>query len=172
MSRKRRETSEEEKTLFSETVGGGTPAARHGPRKSVETATPKQRAKPQAASATRGLDGRTAERLRRGQLDPDARLDLHGMTEAVAHRTLLTFLKSAHRQGARLVLVVTGKGARSADAAFDLEFGGRTRGVLNAMTPRWLAEPEFAPFVVEVRAAHRRHGGSGALYVYLRKGAR
>ena len=118
-----------------------------------------------------GLDGNTADRLRKGTMDPDARIDLHGMTEDRAHRALLTFLKAAQRNGARLVLVITGKGAPAADtdAPFDMERERRTRGVLKSAVPRWLAEPGFAGLIADSRSAHRKHGGAGALYVYLRK---
>jgi DNA-nicking Smr family endonuclease len=118
-----------------------------------------------------GIDGNTADRLRKGNVEPDARIDLHGMTETVAHRALLGFLRNAQRGGARLVLVITGKGARAPDddAPFDMEADRRSRGVLKSAVPRWLAEPAFAGLIADHRAAHRRHGGSGALYVYLRK---
>jgi DNA-nicking Smr family endonuclease len=118
-----------------------------------------------------GLDGRTADRLRRGQLEPEARLDLHGLTEASAHRALLTFVKGAQARGLKLVLVVTGKGVREdvADAPFGMELARRPRGVLKMMTPRWLRERDLEHLVAVVRNAHRRHGGEGALYVYLRK---
>jgi DNA-nicking Smr family endonuclease len=118
-----------------------------------------------------GLDGNTQERLRKGQLDPDARIDLHGMTEDVAHDRLLAFLRNAQRGGARLALVITGKGApvRDEHAAFDMESERRARGVLKAMVPRWFSEPGFASLIADTRTAHKRHGGSGALYVYLRK---
>src|ERR1051326_7234268 len=93
------------------------------------------------------------------------------MTEAAAHGAVVTFLRNAAAQGARLVLIVTGKGLKPSapDEPFDLELDRRTRGVLKAMVPRWLQEPELARLVADVRTAHRRHGGSGALYVYLRK---
>src|SRR6185437_13882420 len=118
-----------------------------------------------------GVDGRTAERLRKGAIEPDLRLDLHGLTEDAAHRALATFLRGAILRGARLALVVIGKGLKPSgdDAPFDLELDRRTRGVLKAMVPRWLQEPDLVRFVADVRAAHRRHGGAGALYVYLRK---
>jgi DNA-nicking Smr family endonuclease len=117
-----------------------------------------------------GIDGGTAERMRRGTLEPDARLDLHGYTESDAHRVLLLFLRSAQMRGHRLILVVTGKGkAIPPDAPFDMELNGRSRGILKSAVPRWLAEPDFAGLVAERRAAHRRHGGDGALYIYLRK---
>jgi DNA-nicking Smr family endonuclease len=125
-------------------------------------------------SSSAGLDGRTMERLRRGQLDPEARLDLHGLTEATAHGALVTFLRSAQARGLRLVLIVTGKGQKeiAPDAPFDMERDLRARGVLKTMTPRWLAEPALARFVADTCPAHRRHGGGGALYVYLRRPAR
>ena len=116
------------------------------------------------------MDGHTGEKLKRGELHPDAKLDLHGLTEAAAHRTLQTFLLSAQRRGAKLVLIVTGKGApANSDAPFDLGLAGHRRGVLNAMVPRWLREPPLGQLIADMRQAHRRHGGDGALYVYLRK---
>ena len=123
------------------------------------------------ATAPAGVDGNTQERLRKGQLDPDARIDLHGMTEDVAHDRLLAFLRNAQRGGARLALVITGKGApvRDEHAPFDMDADRRARGVLKSLVPRWLGEPDFAALIADTRTAHRRHGGSGALYVYLRK---
>ena len=115
-----------------------------------------------------GIDGNTARGLRKGEREPDARLDLHGLTQSAAHRALATFLRGAQARGLRLLLVVTGKGKRD-EPDVPFEMGGGKRGVLKAMTPRWLAEPDFAPFVADVRPAHRKHGGDGAFYVYLRK---
>jgi DNA-nicking Smr family endonuclease len=118
-----------------------------------------------------GLDGRTDEKLRRGLLEPRARLDLHGYTEAAAHRALLAFLRNARGVGHKLVLVVTGRGAPKSDGAtpFDLGLDRGPRGVLKSAVPRWLHEPDFAELVAGARTAHRRHGGDGAFYVYLRK---
>ena len=180
--RRRREPSAEERALFEDALKDASPikkpAARPKPGAAKAKASRPQNHWPDAVPAPvirklDGLDGRTAERLQRGALEPEARLDLHGMTEAVAHRALATFLRSAAARGCRLVLVVTGKGLNppAPDAPFDLELDRRSRGVLKAMTPRWLAEPELAGFVADMRTAHRRHGGSGALYVYLRKQA-
>ncbi len=118
------------------------------------------------ARAPSGLDGRTSERLRRGAIEPDARLDLHGMTQTAAHRALLLFLRDAQRSGVKLALVVTGKGAPASDEVFEME---RSRGVLKEMVPRWLKEPAFAGMLAGTRTAHRRHGGVGALYLYLCK---
>lgn len=174
-----RSLTEEERALFEETFKDAKKPARKRSKAPVTvTAKAKKPVFNKASSSpvsnialTGGLDGRTAERLRRGMLEPEARLDLHGMTEASAHGALIVFLRSAAARGHRLVIVVTGKGLNTQDpyAPFDLELNMRKRGVLKTIVPRWLKEPEMAGFVVDVRAAHRRHGGAGALYVYLRK---
>ncbi|MHA1571809.1 MAG: Smr/MutS family protein, partial [Alphaproteobacteria bacterium] len=57
-----------------------------------------------------GTDRRTAERLRRGRMAVEARLDLHGRTQDQAHRELLSFIRRTAAAGMRCVLVVTGKG--------------------------------------------------------------
>jgi len=165
---RRREASAEERALFARAFSESRPLKITIKTKAKAS---KPAAKPSAArpAETRlppggGLDGHTAERLRRGRLEPEARLDLHGQTESVAHRTLLTFLKGAHARRLRLVLVVTGKGARA--AAYD---EGAPRGVLKMAVPRWLKEPQFANLVAASAASHIRHGGEGALYVYLKK---
>lgn len=112
---------------------------------------------PRPPSASHAIDRRTLQRLGRGLVAIDARLDLHGMTQSEAHRHLTLFLAHHQRQGARCILVITGIGERS------------TGGVLRAMTPRWLAEPPNAQRVIAHAPAQRRHGGEGALYVLLRR---
>ena len=158
----KRRTTDEERAEFAEAFKEARP---HKPALASSARTAKK------PGATGGLDGNTADRLRKGLLDPDARIDLHGMTEEVAHRALLNTLRNAQRHGGRLVLVITGKGARESDphAPFDMERERSSRGVLKSAVPRWLKEPAFAPLIADHRAAHRRHGGSGAMYVYLRK---
>lgn len=179
--KRRRETSDEERELFEITFADAkrlrkkAGAKKKPPAAKVTKPAPAPAivaGPPRRAPKTTGLDGRTAERLSRGQLAPEAKLDLHGMTEDAAHRALLTFLRSAHARGVRLALVVTGKGAAQRDdEPFDMGLDSRKRGVLKRMTPRWLQEPELARFVADTRSAHVRHGGAGALYVYLRKNA-
>jgi DNA-nicking Smr family endonuclease len=110
------------------------------------------------------LDRRLKQRVARGREPIEARLDLHGMTQAQAHTELLRFLRRAHADGVRTVLVVTGKGLRSHDRNQDQE-----RGVLRRQVPMWLALPDFRPFVVGFDAAHVGHGGQGALYVRLHR---
>ncbi len=108
------------------------------------------------------LEKRLRQRLGRGAESPDARLDLHGMTQERAHRKLLAFLHGAQADGARVVLVITGKGAQSGEAHAG-------RGILRRAVPQWLALPEFRALVVGYETAHINHGGEGALYVRVRR---
>ena len=101
--------------------------------------------------------------MARGRDAIDARIDLHGMTQSEAHDALVRFVRRAQSNGARLVLVVTGKGSGPS------RDGERERGVLRRQVPLWLALPEFRPLIVGFDEAHVAHGGEGALYVRLRR---
>jgi DNA-nicking Smr family endonuclease len=108
-------------------------------------------------AAPHGPDRRTSLRLRRGQIRPEARLDLHGFTQVEAHAALASFIRGSRAAGRRCVLVVTGKGSVASG------------GVLRREVPRWLDEPELRGGILGVAAAQARDGGGGALYVLLRK---
>jgi DNA-nicking Smr family endonuclease len=117
------------------------------------------------AAAPVAMDRKSFQRLKRGKLSPEARLDLHGMTLDHAHAALTGFILRAHGAGKRLVLVVTGKGK-------DRDGGGPIpvrRGVLRHNVPDWLRAAPLGPLVLQVTEAHVRHGGGGAYYVYLRR---
>lgn len=123
----------------------------------------------------RGVDGATAERLRRGRLAPDATLDLHGMTQDRAYATLMSFIRRHHEQSHRCLLVITGKGSTKVAEASSKGFvmPERSRaGVLRTLVPHWLNESDVRARVVGVQSAHQRHGGSGALYIYLKRKTR
>ena len=124
---------------------------------------------PQAALAGKhpAMDRRRFEKLRRGRLEPEARLDLHGMTSDRAHGALVGFILAAHASGLRLVLVITGKG-RPGDAE---AHAPHRHGILRHSLPHWLSAPPLAGKVMDVVPAHQRHGGGGAYYVYLRRRA-
>ena len=119
-----------------------------------------------------GLDGANARRLARGKLEIEARLDLHGRTGAAAQLALSGFIQRAYAAGKRCVLVITGKGRAREDksSAHGRLNMPQRKGVLFEMAPRWLTEGELAPYVVAFHPAHAKHGGGGALYVYLRRG--
>lgn len=112
------------------------------------------------------LEPKLRRRLSRGS-EVDARLDLHGLTQAVAHRRLHMFLIGAQGAGHSLVLVITGKGA-AGDERFALS-GEGGRGVLRRLVPQWLSAPEMRALVVGFETAARGHGGEGALYVRVRR---
>jgi DNA-nicking Smr family endonuclease len=117
------------------------------------------------AAAPVAMDRKAHRKLTRGKLVPEARIDLHGMTLAAAHPTLLGFMADAHARGLRLVLVITGKGKVREDGG---PIPSRT-GVLRHHVPQWLTSGILRPLVLQVAEAHRSHGGSGAFYVYLRR---
>jgi DNA-nicking Smr family endonuclease len=125
---------------------------------------PPVQAEPVSPPELTPLGRRLRARVARGKEAIDARLDLHGLTQAHAHAALLHFLRSASARDARLVLVITGKGSRSFNGRGDGE-----RGVLKRQVPQWLGLPEFRGFVVGFEDAHIAHGGEGALYVRIRR---
>ncbi|MGL4975693.1 MAG: Smr/MutS family protein, partial [Bosea sp. (in: a-proteobacteria)] len=118
------------------------------------------------------LERKLKTQLKRGIQPIEAVIDLHGMRQDEAHAALHRFIWRAQGDGAKLVLVVTGKGA--AGQAHSM-FGGQEfeghheRGVLRRMVPHWLRLPDLRPMVVGFDEADQRHGGSGALYVRLRR---
>ncbi len=127
------------------------------------------RLKPQAQSvskpqsrlvhgSTDGIDKRTADRFKKGNMTLDARIDLHGMTQDHAHDALLHFMRQSIKAKFRVVLVITGKGRQS---------GGQ--GILKGEVPRWLNEPTLRPHILSFSYAQPKHGGDGALYVYLKR---
>jgi len=121
--------------------------------------------KDRLASAQINMDVKAYKRMKRGKLKPEGRLDLHGLTLDRAHPALNRFILSAQADGKRLVLVITGKGRKSAD---DGPIPTR-RGVLKHQVPQWLMMPPLAQAVIQVSPAHLTHGGDGAYYVYLRR---
>jgi DNA-nicking Smr family endonuclease len=141
-----------------------TPAA---PAKREETAAP---APPKPKAPTQGLalaplEKRLKRQLARGGAGPDDVMDLHGMTEAQAHRALRGFLAYAQGRGARLVLIITGKGeGKGLQRVWPEE-----AGLLRRLTPHWLRAPDLRAVVLGFEEAGRSHGGAGALYVRLRR---
>lgn len=112
------------------------------------------------------MEARRVRRLGRGDMDIDARIDLHGMTQREAHSRLLVFLKGAQQRGSRNVLVITGKGKAGNQAP---KPGQEAPGVIRRNIRHWLNEPGFAEIVSAYSSAGRRHGGEGALYVQIRR---
>lgn len=129
------------------------------PRLDRPPAAPSPQPKP--PSPPRDLDRRERTKIKRGRLDVDAKLDLHGMRQDEAQRALTSFLRRAQADGAKVVIVVTGKGLTREDA-----------GVLRRVVPMWLRAPNLRDVVVGFGEAARHHGGEGALYVRIRRADR
>lgn len=183
--RRRRELSAEERALWRGIARSVRPLRKSAPRdveepeqavavppvrtphkakgtKPIKAAEPARIAKPSAPPPLAALARREKQQIARGRTAIDARIDLHGMTQAQAHAALVHFLRRAQHDGARVALVVTGKGTRAADGAGE-------RGVLRRQVPLWLQLPELRHAVVGFEEAHVTHGGEGALYVRLRR---
>lgn len=130
--------------------------------------------RPAQAPEPKGLGHTELRKLRSGRISIEARLDLHGMRQGEAHGALRHFLFSSQQRGLRWVIVITGKGGRSArsedsEAHFD-GLGRRAEpGVLRRNVPLWLQEPELRSIVIGFQTAGPQHGGEGALYVNLRR---
>ena len=139
------------------------PASRRTPPRSKPAQT-RLRLVPQRHAAARvepaPLGRKARRRLARGADAIDGRLDLHGLTQAQAHDALLGYLRTARGRGAKVVLVITGKGGASS-------YEGR--GVLKRQVPMWLRLPEFREHVVGFESAGIGHGGEGAMYARLRR---
>ena len=118
------------------------------------------------------FDPRLSKRIARGRHAIDARLDLHGLRQHDAYVALRRFLSHCQAGGLRHVLVITGKGGSQSEAEARGFWQGEERGVLRRLVPQWLAEPSFRLHVISFTESAAKHGGSGALYVTIRKGPR
>lgn len=107
------------------------------------------------AKPKNALDANMLARIRDGKQRPEARIDLHGMTEDQAYIHLKSAIALAHENSLRIVVVITGKGR-----------GGE--GLLRRRVPYWL-EDECAAWITAYQPALQKDGGDGALYVTLRR---
>ena len=195
--RRRRFLSEEEIELWARVTRSAEPLARPQPLcltdgRPREADTPTTVAAPKSAKKTTAakpvlvparsksaptpphapFDPRISKKLARGRHAIDARLDLHGLRQQDAYVVLRRFLARCQADGLRHVLVITGKGGNPDEAAARDFWQSEVRGVLRRLVPQWLAEPSFRLHVVSFTESAMKHGGSGALYVTIRKGPR
>ena len=173
----RRAVRDDEARLFEAAMRGVEPLTSRGqtpPRKTEAKGPPKTK-RPAAApppplpsrraampelrhGIAADLDARSMERLRRGRVRPEARLDMHGMTQDEAHQALDKFIAASRNAGRRCVILITGRGRA--------KLGG---GILREQTPRWLNLQPTRGNILGFAEAQPKDGGSGALYVLLRK---
>lgn len=142
----------------------------HSETGTIKAPAPRPTAEPPPLT---GLDRRTSQKLTRGQIEIDGRIDLHGLGRDEAEDRLHRFLTRARADGLRLVLVITGKGenpfARHTLHGRHYHESPERAGILRTALPVWLAEPRFRTLVAGFQPAHPKHGGGGAFYVWLRK---
>jgi DNA-nicking Smr family endonuclease len=177
---------EEDIELFGQAMSGVAPIASTGGRKVPPPTAPKppSRSAPEAGEAAPlqelvegtvefqmefteeyqeghvlGLDPRTVIRLKAGTFSPEGHLDLHGCTMEQAYAELVPFLRNSYLQSRRCVLLIPGRGKNSPD-----QFG-----VLRERIQAWLTRDPFKRVVLAFCSAQPKHGGTGALYVLLRK---
>ncbi len=149
---------------------GPAPKAAEAPsaRKTPPSPPARVATKPSGPPPLAPLERRLKRDLSRGRADVDDALDLHGLNQAEAHHALRGFLIRAQARGARLVIVVTGKGVpRGASQGSWID----EPGVLRRLAPHWLREADMRSVVLGFEEAGRAHGGAGALYVRLRRRA-
>lgn len=188
--KKPRHLSSEEKALWQSVASKVTPAKPQEPKTQKLTKTPKhtmpkfegltsrefgvgERAPLESATSFSAgpivsplkMDAKSFGRLKKGKLKPEATLDLHGLTVAQAHPELNRFILNAYGKQKRLVLVITGKSRAQNDA----QIFGEQRGVLRRQVPHWLTLAPLSSVVLQVQPANIKHGGDGALYVYLKR---
>lgn len=118
---------------------------------------PPLRAPVSALPSGGGIDRRTETRFRRGEMEIEGMIDLHGLTQSQAHSKVRSFLLRAAETGKRCLLVITGKGK------------GPGGGVLRKSLPHWLEDPALAPLILSTAPARLHHGGDGAFYILLRR---
>ena len=118
---------------------------------------PKQTSMKSIPLGPQALDRRTEARLKRGQIQIEGRIDLHGMTQEAAHNTLVGFISQSYQQGKRCVLVITGKGRLSAP------------GKIKQNLSSWLYDYPLSGMVLRHVTAQPADGGAGAFYVYLKR---
>jgi DNA-nicking Smr family endonuclease len=118
------------------------------------------------------FDARAVKRIARGRHAISARLDLHGMRQKDAYAALRRFLVRCQAEGHRHVLIITGKGGNAGSGEAREFWNAEERGVLRRLVPHWLGEPSFRMHVVSFTESALKHGGSGALYVTIRKDPR
>ncbi len=107
-------------------------------------------------SKSSAIQTRSDRKVRRGQVEIDHTIDLHDLTRDTAYAVLKRRILLAHECGNRTVLVITGKGAN-------------LRGVLRQSLPTWLTDPAIRNIISSTAPAHIKHGGTGALYVFLKR---
>ena len=119
------------------------------------------------ANSTIMVDKKVFSKLRKGQIEPENILDLHGMTFKKAHKEVLSFVMQSSRKNFRLLLIITGKGQNNKKQ--NNFFQENSSGTLKKALPGWLSLDPVKHLILNFTFAHNNHGGEGAYYVYLKR---
>jgi DNA-nicking Smr family endonuclease len=104
------------------------------------------------------VDPAVMKKLKAGELTTEGHLDLHGHTKLSAEQALQNFILNAHALGQRTVLIIHGRGLKSSQGP-----------VLKELLVRWLTTGSLSHLVLAFASARPCDGGTGALYVLLKK---
>ena len=113
---------------------------------------------------TDNIDNQTAKRFKRSEFPVEATLDLHGKTENQAFAAVDEFIRKAWLSGKRCVIIITGKGYHQEDSDYF-----NPKGKLKERVPLWLNRRELRPLILAYKHPEAKLGGSGALYILLRR---
>lgn len=113
---------------------------------------------------TSDIDRNTMRRFKREEFGVDNTLDLHGLTEDKAYKAVYNFITSSYLSGKRCILIITGKGSVHPD-----EDIFAPKGVLKDRVPQWLQTDELKQLILSYIHPSVKLGGSGALYILLRR---
>lgn len=105
-----------------------------------------------------GSDKRTTKMMKRGKLEVNAKIDLHGFTEEQAFQAVKTFILSSFYAKKRNLLIITGKGSSITKPS-----------ILRTKLPDWLNLEGIRERIIRFSSASNKHGGNGAFYVLLKK---
>ena len=110
--------------------------------------------------SVRGFDRKLMGKLRKGQFPVQDHVDLHGLTKQEAEARTHRFLRESYMLGLRCVLVVHGRGLNSENHL----------PVLKERLPIWLNRGPVRKIVLAFSTAMPYDGGTGAIYVLLKRG--
>ncbi len=113
--------------------------------------------------------GEVNKELKRGKINIDRRIDLHGYGLAEAHEKFIGEVKKNYNKNKRCLLIITGKGVHKKieneqDTSPRLFYGKIKNSIIN-----WINDEELKKYILTYQDAGFEHGGDGALFVYLRK---
>ncbi len=115
---------------------------------------------------TADMDGSLAKRFKRCELPVEATLDLHGFREEEAHNAVFGFIQKSYLAGKRCIIIITGKGLPHNGSCEDIF---SPKGKLKESVPLWLNSKELRPLILSFIHPSAKLGGSGALYILLRR---